>query len=77
MPIGPGKYGARAEAILRDIDATLVIVIVLGPEGPGFDVCTDSLPAMRHLPDLLREVATDLDATIKADLAALNRDKPS
>lgn len=47
MPLGPGQYGARAEALLRELGGDLAIVIVVGRDGPAFDVA--GTPAMLTL----------------------------
>ena len=73
MPLGPGKYGARAEKILREVEGDLCVVIVLGPDGPGFDVCTSNPFVLRELPAILRDVADQIQSTIDTDIAALKR----
>jgi hypothetical protein len=62
MPLGPGRYGARAEQLLRDDNATLVLIVSIGgPLGPAFDVATSSPEDLRLLPTILRRVAKDIE----------------
>jgi hypothetical protein len=65
MPIGPGKYGARAEALLRDVKAEMVIVITVGGSaGHAFDVATSNPQLLAQLPTVLRTVATSIEAEL-------------
>lgn len=65
MAFGPGKYGARAEALLREVNAELVIVITLaGRAGDAFDVATSNPILLRRLPALLRGVAEQIEHDI-------------
>lgn len=62
MPTGPGRYGARAEKLLREDNATLVLIVsVGGPGGPAFDVATSSPDQLEHLPAILRGVAKNIE----------------
>ena len=62
MPIGPGKYGARAERLLREVDADLVVIITLGArDGPAFDVATTSPAHVLQLPAVLRRAADAIE----------------
>jgi hypothetical protein len=64
MPVGPGKYGARAEAILREVGGTLCVVMVIGNKGPGFDVACSDPALLLALPSILRGAADELEATM-------------
>lgn len=81
MPLGPGKYGANAEKLLKEHGGELCVVILIGQDGPGFDVATTNPTMMTTLPGILRLVADDIeetlftpptDAEIDAFLAAFN-----
>jgi hypothetical protein len=68
LPIGPGKYGARAEALLRDVKAEMVIVITVGGSaGDAFDVATANHRLLAQLPTVLRKVATSIEADLRSD----------
>lgn len=67
MAIGPGKYGARAEAILRDVGGDLCIVILNGREGPGFDLATSNPVLLVAIPGILRLVADQIAADLERD----------
>ena len=72
MAIGPGKYGARAEAILRDVGGELCLVIVLnGRDGPSFDVACSNPVLLGIVPGILRTVADDIAAHVDQDLDVL------
>ena len=63
MPIGPGKYGARAAQLLREVDAGLVVVITLGgKDGPAFDVASTDPDYVLELPAILRRTADAVEA---------------
>lgn len=69
MPLGPGKYGARAAALLADDDAAALIIISIGgPAGPAFDVATRTRDdrLLAHLPKILRNVADALDDELRS-----------
>ena len=66
MPFGPGKYGARAEALLREVDAELVIVItVAGREGAAFDVAVVRPELIKAIPALLRRTARGIKRDVR------------
>lgn len=72
MPLGPGKYGARAEALLREIDAEVVVVVTIGGrDGGAFDVAcrTDATRRLFELPRVLRRVAKDIEREQEAGSA--------
>lgn len=73
MPLGgPGKYGARAEAMLREVDATAVVVITVGGiAGSAFDLATRDPLVLATLPALLRKCADE----IARDIGARESDK--
>lgn len=63
MPFGPGRYGANAAALLKQLGGELCVVILMGgPQGHAFDVATTDPALARQLPTILREVADKLDA---------------
>jgi hypothetical protein len=79
MPVGPGKYGARAEAILRDVGGSLCIVLVVGNKGPGFDVASTNPLLLMKVPELLREVADEIERTLAhvTDIEELQKREPA
>jgi hypothetical protein len=67
MPLGPGKYGARAEALLREVDADLIVVITVGgAAGGAFDVATVHPVHLLKLPGVLRRCADDIERQQRA-----------
>jgi hypothetical protein len=67
MPLGPGRYGARAEKLLRDDNASLVLIVSIGgPLGPAFDVATADPAEIDKLPTLLRSVAKSIEREARA-----------
>ena len=66
MAIGPGKYGARAAQIMLEVDGTMCVVILYGPKGPGFDVCTSDPALLSLLPFTLREIADSIEKDLTA-----------
>lgn len=68
MPLGPGKYGARAEQLLREVGGRLVVVITIGhaPNMSAFDVASADPEILLHIPETLRGVAAAIEADLKA-----------
>lgn len=74
MPVGPGKYGARAEALMQEVGGALVIVITIGGDkGAAFDVATTDPHLLRGLPEILRNTAAGLEQDIEATIRAYTR----
>jgi len=70
MAIGPGKYGAQAEAILKKVGGDLCIVVVASKTDPGrssFDVATSDPTMIMGLPTLLRALADSIEQDTKTD----------
>ena len=66
MAIGPGKYGARAEQLLREVQARMVVVITVeGVDGGAFDVATDDPVLLAQLPEILRSTADRIAADLR------------
>jgi hypothetical protein len=62
MPFGPGKYGANAEALLKHIDADMVIIIVVGgPKGESFDIATRRPELLESIPRVIRGTAKEIE----------------
>lgn len=68
--IGPGKYGAEAEALAQKLDADAVAVFVWnGVRGPGlsvamncdYDFAAADPAAFLDLPGILRKLADDIE----------------
>lgn len=65
--LGPGKYGARAEVLLREVDAELVVVITIGGRnGSAFDVATQNPTVLHRLPAILRDTATKIEDDLRS-----------
>ena len=79
MPIGPGKYGARAEQLLKEVGGELCLVLLLGGnKGPAFDVCCKNPALLLTLPDLLHKLAEEIRQESVNDVDRIVfRDKPS
>lgn len=68
MPLGPGKYGARAEQLLREVGAQLVIVITIdGAAGSAFDVATSNPALLAELPAILHRTAERVASELNTD----------
>lgn len=67
MPLGPGRYGARAEALMREVGGDLCVIITLhgGADRSAFDVATSNPELLRALPRILREVATLMEQDLQ------------
>lgn len=73
MALGPGRYGANAEAILKTTDAEMCVVMVIGGrEGGAFDVACEerALAKMVTLPALLRELADNVERELGVKAAS-------
>lgn len=65
MPVGPGKYGANAAALLAQTDGELCVIIITGGrDGTSFDVGTTNPALIATLPTLLRETAERIEREI-------------
>lgn len=64
MPAGRGVYGHITDRIIRETDASCVILIVAaGKLGSGFDVALTSPSVAADMPRMLREVADEMERT--------------
>lgn len=64
MAVGPGKYDDLATYVREKAEAKGVVLIVIGgPEGPGFSVQGD-LATMVMLPSMLRAMADQIEADL-------------
>lgn len=69
MAVGPGKYNDHVTRVREELDADLVLLIVLGGKrGNGFDVQSTSIELQGQVPELLEHMARE----IRASLAARN-----
>jgi hypothetical protein len=76
MPTGPGRYGPRAEVLLREDRALLVAIISLGgPDGPAFDVASVDVSQILRLPAVLRDVADSIERDHAAVLEVVQKQK--
>jgi hypothetical protein len=61
MALGPGKYGANAEQILKTTDGDLCLVVVVGGrDGNSFDCACADPTLLLQLPDMLRDLADSI-----------------
>lgn len=63
---GPGHYDGWAEKVLRETEALAVVVMVVGGNrGDGFEVCEQPMAGGRfattHLPGMLRSIADSIE----------------
>lgn len=64
--IGPGKYDDLATQAMEASHATAVVVIVFGGDkGSGFSVQTADLNLLTKMPQILRNMADDIDRDLK------------
>ena len=60
--IGPGKYDHLATYVREHSGGAAVFVIVIdGMKGSGFSGQTDRPELLRHVPDLLRNIASQIE----------------
>lgn len=65
MPIGPGKYDdALTRALRRCKGRTGALLVFDGEKGPGF-ACQATLPEQVRLPEMLRYMADEIEASLK------------
>ncbi len=63
MPLGASKYDDLATLVRKRAKARGVIVMVFGGEvGSGFSVQTQDAQLIAILPELLRDMAADIEA---------------
>lgn len=64
---GEGKYDGSAEMLLARLDAKAVLVgVIEGNKGNGFSVCTKEALVLVKLPEILRNMADQLEQTLKS-----------
>lgn len=68
MPLGPGKYGRNAEALLKQFGGTLAVVILYGTKGAGFDVAVTDPQELRALPTILRDLADSIERDLPREI---------
>lgn len=60
--LGPHKYTREFTSLLSKIKADgVVLIIVNGPQGDGFEIAYKSELMLEGLPDMLREAATQIE----------------
>jgi hypothetical protein len=68
MAIGPGKYDQACSMARVFTGARAVALIVLGGEhGSGFSVQTENPRFLELLPDMLRQMAMDIEQDMERD----------
>jgi hypothetical protein len=67
MPIGPGKYGANAEALIQQFGTKMCLVIMVGdtPQSASFDCATADPSLLLSLPEILRNTADELEKNFR------------
>ena len=66
MPMGPGKYDVACAVARTMTGGDGVILIVLGGKhGSGFSAQLPSLADNLRLPDILRQIADDIEESLK------------
>lgn len=64
MPVGPGRYDDLCTHVRKEAQAELAIVIIgQGNKGSGFSIQTDDPFVVLKLPQMLRAVADQIEAT--------------
>jgi hypothetical protein len=67
MAIGPGKYDDLCTAIRESTNAECVILVVVGGNlGHGFSVQLLNSSTMIQIPNVLREVATQIERDLRS-----------
>jgi len=62
MPVGPGKYNEACTVARLATEAQVAVLIVLGGKhGSGFSLQADSEDAVALLPDVLRQLADEIE----------------
>jgi hypothetical protein len=63
---GPGKYDHECEFLLKLLQARAIILAVVdGNRGSGFEVSTNDQKFERVLPALLREMADEIEKDLR------------
>jgi hypothetical protein len=77
MATGPGKYDDLATYVREHSRALGVVLIVFeGDGGNGFSIQTRDLMLVRAMPDILRSVATQMEADIQSEADLANAKTP-
>jgi molybdate-binding protein len=64
MPMGEGKYDDMATYVMKKTGAHSVIVAVIGGDrGTGFSMQTDNFNVLKSVPDILRTMADEIEAS--------------
>lgn len=62
MPVGPGKYDDLCTYAREQAQATAAMVIIVGGKhGPGFAMQTADLRVQLALPQILRNIADEIE----------------
>jgi len=66
MPLGKGKYDDLCTKVREDAHAVAALVIVIrGNKGDGFSLQTGDLRLLAGLPNVLRDVAQQIEETLQ------------
>lgn len=72
MTVGPGRYTEVCTMVRKSTRARAVVLLVLdGNRGQGFEVQTAEPLLLKRLPGLLRTVADALEADVQGDIDTL------
>lgn len=58
---GPGKYNAEAGAVRQSVGGEVLLIVIGGSKGTGFEVAA-SVETLAKLPEILRRVAADIES---------------
>jgi len=72
MTVGPGRYNDIADfARIKTGARGLVLIVLDGQRGQGFEVLVDDPVLLRELPNMLRTVAEAVERDVEHDLKEL------
>lgn len=61
MAQGPGKYAEEAAKLLMQHKGELCLIMMVGGTSTGFDVATINPALLNVMPQMLRQMADDID----------------
>ena len=67
MPIGPGKYGANAEKLIREFGTKMCLIIMVGekPQSASFDCACVDPTLLLSIPEILRNTADEMEKNFR------------
>jgi hypothetical protein len=71
--LGPGKYDWHAEQLVNELNATgLILIVIGGSRGTGMSVKSDAV-LLSTLPEVLRHTADLIETQVKKDVRQASR----